>query len=104
MEGYLKVTPEKLIASSEEFGASASEMNNLTNEMLELVQNLKGFWQGEASLAYGTRFGALQTDMEKLYRMVMEHSSDLSEMARGYAEAENLNTEKGSSLQNNVIV
>lgn len=104
MEGYLKVTPEKLMSSSEEFGANATNMSNLTSEMMALVQSLKGIWQGEASGAYQNKFSSLQTDMDKLYRMIMEHSSDLSEMARGYAEAETANSEKGNSMTANVVV
>jgi len=104
MEGYLKVTPEKLLASSEEFGNCGQQMNGLTQEMLTLVQSLQAVWQGEASSAYGNRFVSLQTDMDKLYRMVLEHSQDLSEMAREYMEAENTNMETGSSLNSNVVV
>lgn len=104
MEGILKVTPEKLISTSEEFGASGQSMNNLTQEMMSLVQSLKAIWNGEAAMAYGNKFSSLQSDMDKLYRMVMEHSQDLTEMAQGYMEAENINTEKGNSMNSNVIV
>lgn len=103
MEGYLKVTPEKLMSSSEEFNAAAVDMSNLTSEMINLVSSLSGVWQGEASGTFKNRFCELQSDMDKLYRMVMEHSSDLSEMARGYAEAESMNTEKGSGMNVNVV-
>jgi len=104
MQGYLKVTPEKLLSSSEEFGATGQQMSNLTNEMMNLVMSLKGIWSGEASMAYGNKFSSLQTDMDKLYRMVLEHSQDLSEMARGYSEAETTNMDTGNSLNSNVIV
>lgn len=104
MEGILKVTPEKLISTSEEFGVCGQNMNSLTQEMMSLVQSLKAIWSGEASMAYGNKFSSLQSDMDKLYRMVMEHSQDLTEMAQGYMEAENTNTEKGNSMNSNVIV
>lgn len=104
MDGILKVTPEKLFSSSDEFGNMGSQMNNLTNEMLELVRNLKAVWQGEASEAYSGKFASLQTDMDKLYRMVKEHSADLMEMANAYKEAENANTEQGSGLTSNIVV
>lgn len=104
MEGILKVTPEKLFTSSDEFGNMGTQMNNLTNEMLTLVSNLKSIWQGEASEAYGGKFASLSTDMDKLYRMVKEHSQDLMEMANAYKEAENANTEQGSSLNSSVVV
>lgn len=104
MEGYLKVTPEKLISSSEEFGATGQQMNSLTQEMMTLIQSLKSVWQGEAASAYGNKFASLQSDMDKLYRMVIEHSQDLSTMAQSYQEAENANTEAGNSLNTNVVI
>ncbi|MCR4789421.1 MAG: WXG100 family type VII secretion target [Lachnospiraceae bacterium] len=104
MEGILKVTPEKLMASSEQFGATAKQMRAHTDEMMALINSLKGIWIGEAQDAYNAKFNMLQTDMDKLYRMVTEHSSDLMQMAATYAEAENTNTTTGQSLGGNVIV
>ena len=104
MEGILKVTPERLEEASGEFKALAGQMSSLTSEMMSLVQSLKTVWQGEASDIYGEKFNSLQTDMDKLYRMVSEHSDDLAQMAEGYAQAESANTEKGGSMKNNIIV
>lgn len=103
MEGMLKVTPEKLLQASGEFSALGNQMKSLTGEMMNLVQGLKGIWQGEAALAYGNQFSSLQTDMDKLYRMVQEHVTDLQEMAGHYQRAESGGTEKGSGLQHNII-
>lgn len=103
MEGILKVTPERLLSGSEEFASLATVMSNLTGEMMTLVRNLKTVWQGDASEAFGNKFASLQTDMDKLYRMVEEHAQDLSEMARNYQEAENMNRESGSSLNSGII-
>lgn len=104
MDGILKVTPEKLMSSSEEFGTEATMMHSLTDEMISLINSLNGIWIGEAQNAYSTKFNSLQTDMDKLYRMVLEHSRDLSEMAASYAKAESTNVETGSALRGGVIV
>lgn len=104
MEGILKVTPEKLIQTSGEFATTGNQMKNLTSEMMAQIQGLKGIWQGEAADAYGTKFQSLQTDMDKLYRMVQEHVKDLQEMASQYQTAESGNAEQGSSLHADVIV
>ena len=79
-------------------------MKNLTGEMMSLVQGLKGIWQGEAASAYSGKFNSLQTDMDKLCRMIQEHSADLQEMAGHYQSAETGSTQQGSSLNSNVIV
>ncbi len=104
MEGILKVTPEKLIQSSGEFSATGNQMKNITGEMMAQVQGMKGIWQGEAANAYGTKFHALQTDMDKLYRMVQEHVKDLQDMAAQYQQAESGNAEQGGGLNTNVVV
>ncbi|MBD5463392.1 MAG: WXG100 family type VII secretion target [Lachnospiraceae bacterium] len=103
MEGILRVTPEKLIQTSGEFATTGNQMKNLTSEMISQIQGMKGIWQGEAADAYGTKFNSLQTDMDKLYRMVQEHVNDLQEMAAQYQMAETGNTEQGSGLNINVI-
>ncbi len=104
MDGLLKVTTEKLLSSSEEFGSMSSEMSALTNEMMDNVQSLSSIWQGEAAAGYRNRFGELKTDMDKLYRMVKEHSEDLWQMAEAYRTAEESNAETPNSLRTNIVV
>lgn len=104
MTGNLLVTPEKLISTSQEFATAASQVQNLTNQMMETVNSLAATWGGEAHTAYYTKFNGLNNDMAKIHSMIMEHSNDLTEMANIYKQAESKNTEAGSSLQPDVIV
>lgn len=104
MEGILKVTPEKLVQSSGEFATVGGQIKNLTSEMMTKVQGMKNMWQGEAAEAYMTKFSSLQTDMDKLYRMVQEHADDLQQMASSYKMAEDGNTEQGNGLHAGIVV
>lgn len=104
MEGILKVTPENLIEASGIFAATGSQVQNLTMEMMSLVTSLGNIWQGEAAGSYAGKFKMLQTDMDKLYRMIREHAEDLQEMAVQYQKAESGNTEQGNGLQTGVVV
>ncbi len=104
MEGMLKVTPEKLIQTSGEFALAGGQIKNLTGEMLSLIKNLNGMWQGEAATAYSNKFDSLAPDMEKIYRMIQEHVQDLQEMARQYQHAENESMQQGGGLSSNIIV
>ena len=104
MEGILKVTPEKLIQTSGTFATTGNQIKNLTSEMISQVQSMKGVWQGEAAMAYGNKFQSLQSDMDRLYRMVQEHVKDLQEMASQYQKAEAGNSQQGGSLNSNVVV
>ena len=104
MNGIIKVAPEKLKATAGEFSSKASELNTITNEMLTLVAALSGNWEGTASQAYRTKFAALSDDMQRMYKMVQEHSTDLTDMATAYESAETENAEVANALSGDVIV
>ena len=101
--GMLKVTPEKLISVSGEFGTTGKTIKSITQEMLEIVNSLKSVWMGEAATGYGTKFAQLQDDMEKINRMIQEHVTDLNEIAREYQTAEDASTEQSSGLVTDVV-
>ena len=103
MEGILKVTPEKLMQTSGEFAATGNQIKNLTSEMMSQVHGMRSLWQGEAASAYGNKFSSLQTDMDKLCRMVQEHVNDLQEMAAHYQKAELGNADQSSGLHVGVV-
>lgn len=103
MEGIIKVTPEKLISTAEEFNNVNSQVRNLTQQMIQTVDSLKSAWEGEAATAYNTKFHQLDDDMERMHSMINEHVTDLKEMARQYQTAEQANAEIGNSLAGDVI-
>ena len=84
MDGKLKVTPERLIEASDSFRSTNSTVRATTDEMVSVVNSLKGTWQGEAADAFNSKFLMLQDDMDKIHRMIDEHVRDLQEMAEQY--------------------
>lgn len=104
MEGLLRVTPEQLVTASNEFSNKAGTVGNLTTEMMNLVTGLSSAWEGEGSAAYITRFKGLEDDIQKMIRMIQEHSNDLNEMATAYKTAESQVVELAQSLSSDVIV
>lgn len=103
MDGIIKVDPQQLISTADEFNATGGQVKSLTDNMVSIVDSLKAAWEGEAATAYNTKFHQLQDDMDKMYRMINEHVKDLNEMAKQYMTAENANIDMGSSLQGDVI-
>lgn len=103
MDGILKVTPEKLISTANEFNGTGGQIRNLTQTMLDTVNSMNSIWQGEAATAYSQKFRSLQDDMEKMNRMINEHVTDLNEMAKRYQEAEQKNMEDSNALQGDII-
>lgn len=103
MEGIIKVTPEKLISTAEEFNTANNQVRNLTQQMIQTVDSLKSAWEGDAATAYNTKFHQLEDDMERMHSMINEHVTDLKEMARQYQTAEQANAEIGNTLAGDVI-
>jgi WXG100 family type VII secretion target len=104
MTGNLRVTPEKLISTSQQFADSDNKVNNLTNQMMNIASQLTSTWAGEAATGYYNKLRGLQNDMQKLHRMIQEHNVDLMEMARTYQQAERQNIQTGNALRTNEIV
>ena len=104
MEGILNVKPEQLIQSAGEFSSEATTISNLTTEMTNMVVGLTSVWEGEASTAYITKFKGLEGDIQKMIRMIQEHSKDLEDMARNYMDTEQQIIQETNSLSSDVIV
>ncbi len=104
MTGILKVTPEKLMAASNEFSTVGKTVRSLTQEMNDIVSSLKSVWMGEAATGYGAKFAELADDIEKINRMIQEHVTDLNSMAREYQTAEDANTQQSASLKTDRVV
>lgn len=104
MEGILRVTPEQLEAAATEFSAKGTTVGNLTSQMTQMVEGLASGWEGEAATAYITKFRQLDDDIQKMIRMIQEHSNDLNEMARVYRDAETANTDEIAGLAGDVII
>lgn len=105
MAGILRVTPEKLQSTASSFEGQASQVQSLTQQMTSVVTSLSGqIWSGEAATAYVNKFNGLQDDMDRIYKMIQEHSTDLIQIAQQYMTAESSNTELANSLSADVIV
>ena len=103
MDGIIKVAPESLAQTAGEFGTKATTLQGVTNEMMNLITGLSSTWGGDAAQAYLNKFKGLQSDMDRMFRMVNEHSTDLQNMATAYANAEKANASAAQGLSNNII-
>lgn len=103
MDGIIKVDPQRLIGTADEFNGTGGQVKAITDQMVSIIDSLKSVWEGEAAMAYNTKFHQLQDDMDKMYRMIQEHVKDLNEMAQQYISAENANIDSGNVLAGDVI-
>ena len=104
MTGILKVTPEQLISTANEFQGIGTTVRSLTTEMTNTVTGLSSIWEGEAATAYVAKFNGLQDDIERIHAMITEHVTDLNDMATIYANAEKTDMDAIANLSSDVIV
>lgn len=102
--GTIKVSPDRLVQTANEFNGQATAIANITSEMLQLVSGTSGIWTGDAAVQFVNRFNGLDNDMTRLAGMVREYVEDLTQIATVYSNAESENAEMAQSLANDVIV
>ncbi len=103
MTGTLKVTPEKLTSTAQEFSTKGATVSKLTSEMTSIVTSLSSIWEGEASSAFINKFKGLDNDIQLLNKMIQEHAKDLQTMSTTYATAEKESVAQAQALSNNII-
>ena len=86
--GNILVTIEALSQKSSEFSTKSQEVKTLHDDMLNRITSLLGSWEGEGAQAYSSKFSALKTSMDTIFRMIQEHVTDLSTMCDTYQQAE----------------
>ena len=84
MDINLKVSPAELEAKATDFKGVMSQIKTLTDDMMADVTGLSSTWTGDASAAYISKFKKLQTDMDTMGRMINEHVTNLTNMAKDY--------------------
>lgn len=103
LTGILKVDPNTMKSYASTFSSSASQVQSTTNQMLSTVDSLCSRWKGDASAAYLRKFNTLRDDMQRMFKMIQEHSTDLQKMAQNYEKAESTNIGNINTLQEDVI-
>jgi len=103
MEANLRVTPEKLKNKSQEFNACDRQVQTLTQQMLDIVGQLSGTWAGEAATAYYNKLKGMSNDMQKLHRMIQEHTTDLNDIANTYQQGEQKAVQTAAALKTSGI-
>lgn len=98
IEGTLLVTPQTLQQKANTFSSLAVQVKALHDDMIQRVNATASAWEGPAADAYRVKFAALQNAMDTINRMIMEHSTDLEQMAEVYMDAETQATNTVDSL------
>ncbi len=103
MNANLRVTPEKLRAKSQQFSTCDKTVQSLTRQMLDIVNQLRSTWQGEGATGYYNKLNSMNNDMQKLHRMIQEHTTDLNDIANTYQQGEQKAVQTAAALKTSGI-
>lgn len=86
------------------FDQHATEVQNITDKMLELVESTNQYWRGEARDRYNNQFQNLRYEMKLIYDMCHEYYTDLMEIAKNYETAEGISVDTANSLASDIAM
>ena len=100
----LKVSPDILKAKAQEIRNEISRFEADWNQLLQIVQNTKGYWAGDASTAHQNQIKNYQDEFERIIKRLKEHPDDLLKMANIYEKSEQTAEKISQILPNDVII
>lgn len=98
------VTPERMYTEADEVLRNIQKMKVEFDKIQATVNKTKGYWIGEAGELYRTKYFEKEPEIEEIFKRMMEHVTDLKQMAAVYSEAENIAQEVAESLPSDVIL
>lgn len=100
----IKVTPERLLATSELMEKKSREVKQTAADMISLVTGIsRNIWSGEAQSSYIGKFRGLESDAERMHRMIEKQARHLASIAREYKQTEQKSQQAAAALKNNVL-
>ena len=101
----LKVTDiSALRKDAKDFDRHAADIKKETSDMLKLIDDTKSVWDGKSHNKYHKQFNGLRNDMDKLYKLCHEYSTDLEQIASNYQKSEDENTATASKLKSDIVM
>lgn len=99
-----RVTPEELERKSSEFSTTIQSISRRLNQIEEIAEKTRGYWQGEAGDKDRSGYASYKDDITFIVKRLQEHPIDLLKMAGIYKQAERTAMEKESKLKTDQIV
>ena len=89
MENRLLVEPQVLHQIAGEFQGKATTVQALLRDMLTKVENTRDAFQGERADEYRYKFASLETPMNTLYQMIINHVNNVNQIADSFIDIDN---------------
>lgn len=84
----IQVTPELLREKATEVRGLKDENTAVIQKLTALVNGLTDIWQGEAQIAFQTKFDSMKSTFTQFEQLLESYAADLSTNATIYEQAE----------------
>lgn len=89
MEGSIRVAPQVLTETTEQFDTLMKEVETLREEMNTNITNMSSVWEGETFNTYKDQFGKLSSSIGEKHDKITKYLLGVQEIAKGYITADN---------------
>ena len=100
----LKVEPEVMRQKSVSVRLKINKMQKAFTELEATVNKTANYWAGEAGDAHREFFNSSKPEIELMFKRLLEHATELGEMAAVYSNVEKEVTQLSEDLPSDVIV
>ena len=81
MANQIRITPDPMRGRASEYRTQASNVESVITKLDNLLQNLQGEWEGQASESYASRYQQLRPGFVKAQELINEIASALDSTA-----------------------
>lgn len=89
MATEIRISPEQIRSRANEYRVESDNVEQVTNRLDQLLNQIQTEWEGNASQAYAARYQELRPGFEKVRELINEFAQGLDQAANTLEEADN---------------
>lgn len=89
MAGQIRISPDQMREKATRYRAEADTVQGVIGTMDQLLQQLQGEWEGNASESYAARYQELKPGFQKAEELIREIAAALDSTAKNVEETDN---------------
>ncbi len=98
MEGSIRVAPQVLTETTEQFNSLMKEAEALREEMNTNITSMSSVWEGETFNTYKNQFGILSNSISEKHTAITKYLSQVKDIANEYMTADSTAQAEADSL------
>lgn len=102
-DAHIKVQTEVLVQKAEAARTAISSMEKRLDEITQKVNQMSGYWEGEAASQARSIYQKQQEVMQKILKQLKEYPDKLLTISGNYTAAEAANQNESGALRNNIL-